>query len=594
MPLNLAHLLNSAPVSPPRSQPIRSTNNNGPEPSRLTELLSPTAISQSLAQNPRSDDNDDQEEKSNQKEPLQDVINEEVKNEEPNLNDQVGLASQTSQSARPPRQSIGSIEVPPSCSDVPLVTTQDFLPMQPATFTLPSAVFNGVFARGTQIETPVYQRPIAMSSFSYLEGRRMAHGLRRYESLKPINLGFNCIGFDLHTGIENVTYRDVTVDEGLDGLLTCLTHCLEHCPSADRPGLLRRLAETEFVTWRGMMTKICSAVYETSPAGGWEMNAMMVDGTIYIEENVSPATIAAHVAESSNLIPSYYGHSYESLMTSPPGRFNAVDTNVQWCSVVKANLNNIKLILGGEVDCVRPEAIQKVETFPLRKFEVQPEDFIEIKTSGLITTERERWTFQRYKMLKFWLQSFLLGTPVINVGFRDKTGMVCKSESLSTHEIPALVKHEADATARWSASLCLDSGAKILKFIKDQLQPSRHHRLASFEAEFKRYCAIETEKKLRYEPFEFSLSRWQRWPVFRIMFVPAPQGGRRGGRGRIEIRELDYELEVRKEVLANRPPGGRVGFLPKQWIEHKIKQELALMEAQLKHDQQAYPSQAPP
>jgi len=33
-----------------------------------------------------------------------------------------------------------------------------------------------------------------------------------------------------------------------------------------------------------------------------------------------------------------------------------VDTNVQWCSVVKTKIgNNIRLILGGEVDCVKGE-----------------------------------------------------------------------------------------------------------------------------------------------------------------------------------------------------------------------------------------------
>lgn len=154
-----------------------------------------------------------------------------------------------------------------------------------------------------------------------------------------------------------------------------------------------------------MLTKLCSAVYETPSSDSWEMNAMMVNGTIYIEENVSPATMAAHKENSANAIPSYFGHSYENLMTNPTGRFSPVDTNCQWVSVVKANLNNIKIILGGEVDCVKPESIVKVETYPTRKFEVQPEDFVEIKTSAVVTSERDRWTLQRYKMLKFWLQS---------------------------------------------------------------------------------------------------------------------------------------------------------------------------------------------
>lgn len=30
-----------------------------------------------------------------------------------------------------------------------------------------------------------------------------------------------------------------------------------------------------------------------------------------------------------------------------------VNTNVQWCSVVKTKLDNIRVLCGGEVDCVR-------------------------------------------------------------------------------------------------------------------------------------------------------------------------------------------------------------------------------------------------
>jgi len=69
----------------------------------------------------------------------------------------------------------------------------------------------------------------------------------------------------------------------------------------------------------------------------------------------------------------YYGYAFESFSTSenPPGRGSAqstasrshptaplgwggdVDTNVQWCSVVRTKLGDIRLVIGGEVDCVR-------------------------------------------------------------------------------------------------------------------------------------------------------------------------------------------------------------------------------------------------
>jgi len=65
----------------------------------------------------------------------------------------------------------------------------------------------------------------------------------------------------------------------------------------------------------------------------------------------------------------YYGYAFESYCTtesppeprplvkqasdSSPGWGGDVNTNVQWCSVVRTKLGDTRMILGGEVDCVR-------------------------------------------------------------------------------------------------------------------------------------------------------------------------------------------------------------------------------------------------
>lgn len=64
-------------------------------------------------------------------------------------------------------------------------------------------------------------------------------------------------------------------------------------------------------------------------------------------------------------VQTYYGYSFESWCTSsrpgvperledhPVGWGGDVDTNVQWCSVIKTKLGDNRLVIGGEVDCVR-------------------------------------------------------------------------------------------------------------------------------------------------------------------------------------------------------------------------------------------------
>lgn len=97
--------------------------------------------------------------------------------------------------------------------------------------------------------------------------------------------------------------------------------------------------------------------------------------------------------ESSFALQSYYGYSFESYSTSSPSTsssssddFSVPNTNVQWCSVVKTNLAGFRMVIGGEVDCLRPEAdLNRIET----------KDFIELKTNIMIQSQRDEANFER-------------------------------------------------------------------------------------------------------------------------------------------------------------------------------------------------------
>jgi RAT1-interacting protein len=118
------------------------------------------------------------------------------------------------------------------------------------------------------------------------------------------------------------------------------------------------------------------------------MNVMCVHGTMYFEEHISDAKLAEKCVSPAsdlndllifimffcsfrnNIVPRhrlqmYYGYAFESYCTSlypsrkeeedadVPGWGGDVNTSVQWCSVVKTKLGNTRMVIGGEVDCVR-------------------------------------------------------------------------------------------------------------------------------------------------------------------------------------------------------------------------------------------------
>lgn len=103
-------------------------------------------------------------------------------------------------------------------------------------------------------------------------------------------------------------------------------------------------------------------------------------------------------------------------------------------------------------------ALDKKPSDPLK----QPSNYIELKTSRVIETERQQYSFDRYKLLKFWAQSFLVGVPRIICGFRDDEGQVIDIQTIKTLEIPRQIREKRNT---WNPSVCLNFANELLDWI---------------------------------------------------------------------------------------------------------------------------------
>ena len=113
--------------------------------------------------------------------------------------------------------------------------------------------------------------------------------------------------------------------------------------------------------------------------------------------------------------------------------------------MMKLDLEGMRIFMAAEIDC-----------------QAEGGGYIELKTSKLIRSERDSSVFERHKLLKFWLQSFLAGVPRIVVGFRDDAGAVHKLQTLQTLEIPRIVRGKPGL---WDASVCLNFGRVVLEWL---------------------------------------------------------------------------------------------------------------------------------
>lgn len=148
-----------------------------------------------------------------------------------------------------------------------------------------------------------------------------------------------------------------------------------------------------------------------------------------------------------------------------------VDNYAQYCSVARTGIGGTSLVIGGEVDAGKritytvPVLRLLLILLMLSVWDVKPEDsslpinWVELKTAEEIGPDRGALKFER-KLLKFWVQSFLLGVPKIVVGFRSKDGMLTRIQEMETRSIPGNVKRKGMGS--WDGNTCINFAAQFL------------------------------------------------------------------------------------------------------------------------------------
>ncbi|PYI23292.1 RAI1-domain-containing protein [Aspergillus violaceofuscus CBS 115571] len=283
---------------------------------------------------------------------------------------------------------------------------------------------------------------------------------------------------DLNRGFESFQKLDDSADEHLDALLDTIMALEQETGNQ---------CEADIITWRGMMTKILTAPFDNM--NGFEMNATLYQGTIFIEENNSYKNEQKRIQKNQRMPPgmasqelmAYWGYKFEtiSLLNQPwdptprqeiEGREELVVNNkAQYCSVVRTAIGRTKLVIGGEVDAIWDRKPERKE---------DPINWVELKTSAEIRNDRDMVKYER-KLLKFWAQSFLLGVPRIIVGFRDQQGIVHRLEDLDTASIPGKVKKVGRAT--WDGNICINFTAEFLQWLKSTIQEEGTWRIVKRE-----------------------------------------------------------------------------------------------------------------
>ncbi|XP_051905505.1 decapping and exoribonuclease protein [Hippocampus zosterae] len=301
---------------------------------------------------------------------------------------------------------------------------------------------------------PLYKQPVEVGSFSLDSERRFFNDRRQLRYYVEPEKSPH---FDLRDGyVDRYIKRDESVKEKLDHILRWIlanrTKLTGRSEASSSSGF-----DVDFVTWRGHLTKLLTTPYETRE--GWLLAVTKFKGTLYISEvETDAARRDRETRTGRHQEMMYWGYKFEQFMCADkmdgsPDSSGVVNTNEAFCTVVQTRLSDHRLLFSGEVDCR-----DKDPNAP-----APPACYVELKTSAEISTPKQRSNFYRFKLLKWWAQSFLPGVPRVVAGFRDDDGVVISVETFHISKISRLIKAEDRC---WKPTVCMNFCSDFLTFVK--------------------------------------------------------------------------------------------------------------------------------
>ncbi|TMW66259.1 hypothetical protein Poli38472_004024 [Pythium oligandrum] len=268
----------------------------------------------------------------------------------------------------------------------------------------------------------------------------------RYDRSNLLRYKEPVIGEDLLDGIDSYTPKDESDPNAhpapLGPLLDTLTHAKEKITK-----------QPQFVTFRNNLNKILGTPYNTS--NPWTLWAEKRHGCVYLDVRRTPDELTRNQSSHINQVRAMYaGRRFELFATEQSSDdasgSRRVNQEEEYCGLFALTLGEKRLIVAAEIDCY-----DNVDT------KTDSYSYVELKTTRTLLTDKDRYVFERFKLLSFWIQSYVVGTPRIVCGFRNDDFKLEKLQVFKTTDIPSFCRKY------WEPQVCLSFANGLLQWILD-------------------------------------------------------------------------------------------------------------------------------
>ncbi|XP_059139307.1 decapping and exoribonuclease protein-like [Physella acuta] len=363
---------------------------------------------------------------------------------------------------------------------------------------------------------PNFREPVEIGSFSQDERKIYKNDKSQLRIFAP-PVDPNHCKFDLRQGYAEMIKRDENIKTYINDILHWIVNNRNKFPipthskdkkvqqnlddqcTADKSSLKR--LNIDFICWRGLITRLLCIPYENRE--DLLVAVIRFRGTHYLCEYDTETK----KAREENITPRdeemcAWGFKFEQYVTADkvgavPNTSVPVNNNAAFCSMAYSRLETHSLLFGGEVDC------EDVNSQGRNKY-------IELKTSRLIENKRQFENFCKYKLIKWWAQSFVIGIPRIVCGFRDDAGIVRKMKDYSLSEIPRIVNSTLHQP--WKPTVCFNFLNAFLNFIKINI--TEDDESCVYLVRWKPGSPVTIEKKGDDSEFKFLpdwFIHWEAW-----------------------------------------------------------------------------------
>ena len=241
-----------------------------------------------------------------------------------------------------------------------------------------------------------------------------------------------------------------------------------------------------FGSWRGALRTILTTPYLLKD--GYELGVWKRNGVLYVQtRKYDPRPFEDMDEEQQRYM--YYGYKFEQVCTDEQSATTAgeavPDPVSCYSGVFKSKIGSTRVLFGAEVDAYEANGAH-----------------VELKVTKQIVTDRDRFTFERYKLLKWYAQCFLAGTTKLVVGFRDQDGMLRKIESFETLKVPRLIRGREDRL--WCASRSILFLENVLQWLRKAV-PDDGGMYKMVYSSADRRIALHTATRLHFEEIDEKL-----------------------------------------------------------------------------------------